>query len=139
VESLAFGVVVTQQLAVRRVSRGEAWEAYRGAADGRVDMGGFVRCGGYFGLVLFLGGVALAILLPRTRFSHNPLIDTATGAAAIGYVLMFLQAVRLAVIQQGGWARRLLGVTLVLCLGIGVIGFVGIALIMATTSAVAAG
>jgi hypothetical protein len=30
-------------------------------------------------------------------------------------------------------------VTLVLCLGIGVIGFVGIVLIMATTSAVAAG
>jgi hypothetical protein len=102
-------------------------------------MGGIVRFGGYFGLVLFVGGIALAILLPRGRFSHNPLIETATSAAAIGYGLMFLQALRLAIVQEGGWARRLLGVTLVLCLGIGVIGFVGIALIMATTSAVAAG
>jgi hypothetical protein len=102
-------------------------------------MGGIVRFGGYFGLVLFVGGIALAILLPRTRFSHNPLIDTATGAAAIGYVLMFLQAVRLAVIQQGGWARRMLGVTLVLCLGVGVVAFVGIILIMAAPNTVAAG
>lgn len=101
-------------------------------------MGGVVRFGGYFGLVLFLGGVALAILLPRTRLSHNPLIDAAAGAAAIGYGLMFLQALRLAIIQEGGWVRRLLEVTLVLCLGLA-IAFVAIALVTTAPATVAAG
>jgi hypothetical protein len=102
-------------------------------------MGGIVRFGGYFGLVLFIGGIASAILLPRTRFSHNPRTDAATSAAAIGYGLMFLQALRLAIVQEGGWARRLLGVTLVLCLGAGVVAFVGMILLMAATTTVAAG
>ena len=102
-------------------------------------MGGVVRFGGYFGLVLFLAGIVLAILLPRSRYVQNPMSEAAAGAASVGYGLMFLQAVRLAIVQEGGWARRLLGVTLVLCLGIGVIAFVGVVLIMATTSAVAAG
>ena len=102
-------------------------------------MGGVVRFGGYLGLVLFLGGVSLAILLPRTRYVHNPMADIATTAAVVGYGLMFLQALRLATVRESGWGRRLLGVTLVLGLGIGVIAFVGVILIMATTAAVAAG
>jgi len=104
-------------------------------------MGGIVRFGGYFGLVLFLGGIALTILAPGTgvRYFASPVRDAATTAAQVGYVLMFLQALRLAVIQEGGWARRLLGVTLVLCLGLGVIAFVGIFLIMAAPNTVAAG
>jgi hypothetical protein len=104
-------------------------------------MGGIVRFGGYFGLVLFIGGIALAILLPGTgmRYGHNPMTDAATSAAAIGSGLMFLQALRLAIVQEGGWARRLLGVTLVLCLGAGVVAFVGMILLMAATTTVAAG
>ena len=88
------------------------------------------RFAGYLGFVLFASGIALVILLPKTGRGHpNPAVDTAVTIAVIGYGVMLIRAVQLIFVADG-WTRRLAGMFLVVGMALGVIGFVGIALLL---------
>jgi hypothetical protein len=89
-------------------------------------MGEAIRFGGYLGLALVVGGLALAY--GASRVFGGPLaIETGFVAAALGDVLLVLEAVRLSVVGPGS-RLRVLGMVVVLLHLLVILPYVGVGL-----------
>jgi hypothetical protein len=95
---------------------------------------GWTRFGGYLGLVGLVGSIAILSIVPQQRYTSSSLRDQA-GTAAIGsYFLIVARLFYLTFHGDGRSSRVLAGVAMMTMILAGV-GFIGIALLLATTSA----
>jgi hypothetical protein len=102
-------------------------------------MNGWTRLGGYLGLVVFVGSIAILSIVPQQRFTSSSLRVAAGSAAVAGYFLVIVRLGYLAARSDDRGTRRfaLLGMLALFVAG-GAGAFIGMAVILGTNGSSAA-
>ena len=102
-------------------------------------MNGWTRFGGYVGLAVLVGSIAILSIVPQQRYTSSSLRDAAGSAAVAGYFLVIVRLGYLAARSDNRGIRRFALVAMLALLVAGGAGaFIGMAVILGTNGSSAA-